>query len=376
MCRKIFASLAAGVLAVSCAGRAQIPADPPSVTAETTATILASAIVPTTDQPRESRMSGISGLTYDRERDEWIAVSDDGRHPRWFVSRMAVDGGQLRIMPGPPVTAMIPASDGGGRRVDFEAVVALPGGDLLMASEGEPPSIMRFTRQGRYVTELRLPDRFLPASPGALPRGLRDNHGFEGLALSPDGSRLWAIAEWPLLQDDDPANGHRGARTRLVEFVRRGESFVAARDLVYPIDRVALAGVPDNAVEVVDQGVSELTMLADGALLSMERGFVRDTARDRSWNVIRVFRLALDDAEDVSGVQSLRRTPAVRTVRKTLVADLGSLASALPPRLARLENFEAMVAGPLVDGARSLLIMSDDNFRPAQVTAAVLLRLP
>lgn len=365
-------------LVVACAGRPTATAHQPSALDLPRFGVIANVIVPTDVAPRHQRLSGISGLAFDRQRHEWIAVSDDRQAPRWYVTRFAADRERLRLTTEPPVPAAFPA--GGQRAPDFEAVVVLPDGDLLIASEGGraaerryPASIMRFRRDGRYVSDLRLPERFLP-SIGQGDRGLRDNHGFESLGLSVDGSRLWAIAEAPLLQDDEPATGRRGGLARLIEFVRDGDSFVAARELVYPIDRVPIASNLGDSAAVVDQGVSEMTVLPDGTLLSMERAFVRDSARRRSWNVIRLFRLYLDVADDVSGVASLRQATGVRAIRKELVADLSTLTSALPPELADLENFEAMAPGPSMAGGPSLVMMSDDNFSTSQVTAAVLLR--
>ncbi|MFN2445820.1 MAG: esterase-like activity of phytase family protein [Vicinamibacterales bacterium] len=378
MSERVTLASAALALVVACAGRPAVTANPPPVPEIDRIDVIAHVIVPTDGAPRHQRLSGISGLAYDRWRHEWIAVSDDRQAPRWYVTRFAADRDRLVLTSDPPVTAALPA--GGARALDFEAVVILPDGDLLIASEGGrdgerryPSSIMRFRRDGHYLADVRVPERFLPST-GEADRGLRDNHGFESLGLSPDGSRLWAIAEGPLLQDDEPATGRRGARIRLIEFVRHGGSFAAARELVYPIDRVPIAANLGDSAVVVDQGVSEMTVLPDGTLLSMERAFVRDNARRRSWNVVRLFRLDLDGADDVSGTASLRQATGVRAIRKELVADLSALTSALPPALADLENFEAMAPAPSPAGAVSIVMMSDDNFSASQVTAAVLLR--
>jgi len=53
---------------------------------------------------------------------------------------------------------------------------------------------------------------------------------------------------------------------------------------------------------------------------------------------------------------------------------MAALGPALPPRLANLENFEAMTFGPpLADGRRTLLLLSDNNCSDTQVTALVVL---
>ena len=64
-------------------------------------------------------------------------------------------------------------------------------------------------------------------------------------------------------------------------------------------------------------------------------------------------------------------------VRKTLVLDLSTLAErVLSNDLARLDNFEGMAFGPTaLNGTRTLLLVSDDNFRPTQKTSFLLFGL-
>jgi hypothetical protein len=51
---------------------------------------------------------------------------------------------------------------------------------------------------------------------------------------------------------------------------------------------------------------------------------------------------------------------------------LSTLIPKLSPALARLENFEGLAFGPPVGGSRTLLMMSDDNFRATQKTSFLL----
>lgn len=379
----MLSALVATALVAACGARSVAPFDSPPVTGEPLPGIVSSVIVPTDHVTRAQRVSGISGLAYDATNRTWIAVSDDRLAPRWFVCRFTVEADQIKFSASPPVMARPPLAAGSQPRVpDFEAVAVLPSGDLLIASEGErlagrrfPASIMRFKRDGSYVGDVAIPERYLPSVRGGVESGMRDNHGFEGIALSADGSRLWAVAESPLLQDDTPADDRRSARTRLIELVADGDTFRAVRELVYPIDAVPVPPHLGAGPIVVDQGVAELTMLADGTLVSLERAFIRGRASRGSANVIRIFRLDLDVADDVSAIDSLRQAPNVRPISKTLLRDLTSVVPELPPRLATLENFEAMAVGPMPHHS-SLVLMSDDNFSATQVTAALLLSLP
>jgi hypothetical protein len=370
------------VLGSACAIRSPDPPTGRSVPPDAFFTVVASSIVTPVVEPSARRYGGISGVAYDSGRSEWIAVSDDHVSPRWFVSRVAVSDSRVEIQNRRLVPAKIPVDEQGEPRfADFEAVTILAGGDLLISSEGgvesnrrHPASLLRFRRDGSYSGEVPLPSKFLPFPLGAPQRGLRDNRGFEGLALSRDGSRLWAIAEAPLWQDDDLPDAQRTGRSRLLEFEVRADAFTAARELVYVIDQAVVPPGLSPDSQVVDQGVSDMTVLPDGTIVTMERAFVRDSRSRRTVNLIRLFRIQLDGADDVSALATLRDAPQATPVRKDLLLDLGSVSAALAPRLSRLENFEAMAPGPPLPAGQSLLILSDNNFNATQVTAAVVLR--
>ena len=81
--------------------------------------------------------------------------------------------------------------------------------------------------------------------------------------------------------------------------------------------------------------------------------------------------MAIPGATDVNGAFSLASLLGeIRPVAKTLLLDLDTLG--IP-----LDNVEAMAFGPdLPDGRRSLLLVSDNNFAPAQFTQFLLFAVP
>lgn len=289
--------------------------------------VVASQILSTAAAGSDARVGGLSGLAYDQARREWLAISDDRQAPRWFSIRLERIAGQYRVIVGPPTYAAVPTTL--RQQLDFEALVLLPDGDLLIASEGNvidglqhPARIMRYRRDGTHAGEVPLPRKFLPALSGPHgQQGLRDNRGLEGLASTADASTLWAIAEAPLVQDDEPASFVRGARTRLLELGPKGDTFAPTRELVYPLDRVEVPRGFSQSAQV-NVGVADLALLPDGTLVSMERAFIRDPQARRSTNVIRLFSLQLEGADDVSRVASLRGRTDLRMIRKELLLDL------------------------------------------------------
>jgi hypothetical protein len=258
----------------------------------------------------------------------------------------------------PQVTGVTPLTEPGGtaftgQNFDGEGLVALKDGTVLASSETEP-AIRRFSRTGKQIDELPVPDRFRVTPAGEATTNLT----LEGLGLSPDGRALWAGMEGPLAPDGLTATG--GARVRFLRYARDHGSWKVAGQIGY---------VTDPGL-----GVSELQVVGDDQLLVLERGFTAGVG-----NTIRVYQAFLKGADDVSNEPTLSRD-GLHLVYKRLLADLGDCpsAGATTPGTQRnplLDNVEALAIGPrLPGGGRLLLLMSDDNFSTGQVTRLYALR--
>ena len=188
--------------------------------------------------------------------------------------------------------------------------------------------------------------------------------------MTADFGRFFTATELPLTQDGEADPFAPGGRARLLEYVAAGGSYQPRREFVYeiePIDR------PPFEIRFAISGVVELLSLGGDEMLAMERGFVESTDRKQTLNRIRIFRIDLRGATDVSSRDSLRDATDITPVRKTLVVDVSRLPGLAAP-LTALDNFEGMAWGPPAPGGgRSLILVSDDNFSERQVTAFLLL---
>jgi hypothetical protein len=118
---------------------------------------------------------------------------------------------------------------------DFDIESIQPVADGFWIGDEFGPFLIKVDREGRVqrVVETRLDGEVLrspdhpalqvPASPTApVPYRVRRSGGYEGMALTPDGSRLWAMLEQPLFApgSDQP----EGRFLRVLEFdVAKGE---------------------------------------------------------------------------------------------------------------------------------------------------------
>lgn len=373
---------AVAVLTVACAAGPRVSVGPDEQRVNALELLGEFNIPPLTtfDALQAARFGGVSGLTLDPSSGDLLGVCDDRKDSRVFVFRLppGEQGAPLRVnlhayFPLPPADGAPPAIDG-------EGIAMGPGGRLFIASEGiqneeprVPPALLEYTRNYSFVRQLAIPDKFVPAATGPITRGVRDNAAFESLTLTPDGGYLYTASEAPLAQDGPEATIQTGGLVRVIEFARRGETFEAGREFAYPID--AFGAVP-FAPRRLATGLVELLSLGGSEFLALERGFAEEQGEHpRSTNRIRIFRMSLAGATDISSRDSIAGQSDIVAARKRLLLDLSTV-KGLSPELATLDNFEGMTFGPpLPDGTRTLLIVSDDNFNKAQRTSFLLFRM-
>jgi hypothetical protein len=334
---------------------------------------LGEAIVPTGTTFEATTVGGLSSVTYDAARDVFYSLSDDQSvlQPARFytldvdVSDGRLDDGDVELL---DVTTLLapngqpyaPAS------LDPEGLTLAKSGELIVTSEGIAasgiaPWVRRYTLDGTFIGDLAVPDAFLPTSAA---HGVRQNLAFEAAAVSPNGRRLFVGTEGALVQDGPAATLTAGSDARIVRYNLATGRLDA--QYVYMTDPIAETPVPPTAFAV--NGLVELLPLNDRFMLSMERSF--SVGAPGTGNTIRLYSVAFPGADDVNGLDSLAAVlGSVRRVEKALLLDLDTLG--IP-----LDNVEGMAIGPnLPDGRRSLLLVSDNNFAPAQFTQFLLFAL-
>jgi hypothetical protein len=315
---------------------------------------------------------GISGLVSRVGGTELLGISD--AHNGTRVYRFTVEGAgssfRVNTVEVIPFEMIVGVEDN-----DPEALVVLPDGNFLVASEGIgsrlprlAPALTEFGPHGEFLRQLDLRMHFVPTPNGNLQKGVRQNEGFESLAIAPGGKRIYTAVETSLVQDGPAPTFEAGARSRILEYVARHGTYVPAREFVYDVDPVVK---PPFADRFFINGLVELLVIDGSTLLALERGYVEEAGgTGRSMNKIRLYRVTLTGATDVSGMESLAGQSQIVPVTKTLLLDLAD-APGLDPALVAtgLDNFEGMAPGPrLPDGRQTLILVSDDNFNKAQRT--------
>jgi hypothetical protein len=241
------------------------------------------------------------------------------------------------------------------RRLDPEGV-RLTGEGNFFVSDEYGPFLYEFSPTGERLRSLGVPAKFSIAAPNAnavaeLPpgnlAGRQANRGMEGLAISPDGTKLYGLMQNALIQDGalDAANKRVGLSARLLEVDRASG---ATRELLYPLDNKG-------------NGLNEIVAINDHEFLVIERdGDAGDLAKRKL-----IYKVDITGSTDVGAIASLPTTgvvPGVVPVAKTLFIDLLDPAFGLKgPNFP--EKIEGLAFGPrLADGRLTLLVTSDNDF--------------
>src|SRR5262245_50133729 len=284
--------------------------------------------------------------------------------PTLFATRLMHDG--RRFFTG-STAAFDPTNSTDSLRLDPEGIRVSACGRTAFVSDEYGPYIYEFDLlTGRRIGSVPLPNKLLidfPSADGnqeliANISGRQANRGMEGLAISPDGKRLYGIMQSALIQDGalNYANtppSRIGTNNRIVEInLLTG----AIREFLYQL-------------ESASNGVNEILAVNDHEFLVIERdGRVGANAAFK-----KIFKIDIADATtpatDIRGIPELPTTgtPAgVTPVTKSLFInllhpDFGLAGASFP------EKIEGLAFGPnLPDGRLLLFVTNDNDFVPTQ----------
>ncbi len=316
-------------------------------------------------------IGGLSGISYDPGRRQYYVISDDRseKNPaRFYTVRLSLSDKGIDDV---TFTATHPLLDEAGRPFaplapnttppvvppDPEGIAFDPGRQrLYWCSEGErltdgpvllDPWVRTAALDGAYLGQFALPPNLAMS---AQRTGPRRNKALEGVALTPDGQSLFAAMEDPGYNDGPKSDDGRRVLTRVTKFdVTTG---APTAQYAYPMEPPA----PPADLN----GVSDLVALSDTTFLVLERS-------SGGPPTVRIYRAELGAATDVLPLPSMQNA-ALTPMTKTLAVDLSAT-----PGLSPLDNVEGITLGPkLPDGRQSVVLVSDNNFSPGQITQFLL----
>ncbi len=355
------------LLAISCTGNSQS-----SMNLE----LLGEVVIPHNYELQGTPVGGLSGLAYDADKELYYVLSDDRSEfaaARYYSFRLKLNENLQLTEESIIWEDVIFLHDSTGSRygkgqLDPEGIAAGEDSLIYVSSEGDPtidvpPFVNAFSPSGRFVKSFPIPKAYWARADSLrAERGVRTNFGFEGLAITPNYSRLYAGTENALLQDGSAADSASSSPSRIL--VYDVPSGTILHEFMYRVEPVEFSS--DERGSMAVNGLTALFMLGnDGRMLSLDRNYVAGQG-----NEIHLYEVRTEGATDIKGNTSMQKMDEEPTpVQKKLVADLSKFDITL-------DNFEGLLLGPeLPSGGRLLLIVSDNNFSADQQTLFTAFRL-
>ncbi len=295
---------------------------------------------------------GISGLFPTGAEHEYLAISDDrSEHAPARFYRLSLspsdDIWQFKLRSSHTLKTVTGKPFASGT-LDPETIALLPSGDILWSSEGDKdhrPTLYLADRSGLTRKIYPLPQSFMHNKKKKT--GIRRNRGPEGMTLIPGGKRALLAMEDALYQDGKTASLKQGALIRLLEFDIENGQWGA--QYAYPTDPVPRRALLPPFIQV--NGVTDILWMDESRLLVLERAYSAGVG-----NTIKVFVTTL------TGATPWREDQPVMPLPKKLWFEIPSESfGELKP-----DNLEAMAFGPVIDGKRTLILASDNNFNRLQ----------
>jgi len=319
---------------------------------------------------------GLSAIDYTGQSDRYVVLSDRGAGDgaasfpcRFHQISLKVDPSNRSIDVKLESTSMLKDAHGSSLTGSLEVLkswdrpsrcpsydpegIRCMGESGVLISDEYGPYVDLFGIDGQFKKSFQLPEAFALSERRVPPftKGAFTNRGLEGLAISPDGRKIVAAMQGPLVQDGRIENNKcYGLWTRWVVIdTDTGES----KQWVYKLE--------DEST-----GVSEVLWVDDHRFLVLER----DSTFGESARIKRIYLADSMRVSDVTGAISLRQgsPEGSEILNKSLLIDLlepsYGFAGVDAP-----EKPEGIAWGPkLADGRRLLVVCFDNDFDPEKPT--------
>jgi hypothetical protein len=339
-------------------------------------------------------VGGLSSIDYDASASRYFAISDDrsALNPaRYYTLELDLTKFQRAGNPGMAgvsftgvTTILTPAGaafalnqvDPEGMRLDAKT------GTLYWSNEGQRtnaglqnPTLREMKLDGGHVRDFAVPAIFGTSTGFPGTQGIVNNLAFESVAISSDGKTLWTATENALIQDGPVATTINGSAVRMLSFdIASG---AAGKQFIVNTDPVAIAPLLPGGFAT--NGLTDLLALNAHQFIGIERSFAAGAGTPGTGpnglptgNTIKLVLIDASAATDVSGMDMIDSTVVAAT--KTELLNLSTLKNDDGSFLAT-DNIEGLTFGPELNGKRTLLLVSDNNFSSTQFTQFIALEV-
>ena len=331
--------------------------------------LIATHEIPTGTLFNDVEFGGISGMDH-ISGDDYVLLSDnrggERGKPRFYTIRL--DYEQDGFKKATLLTQHFMKQPDGSyfsdkeKTVDPEEIRVAANGNYYWSSEGNwhkdpnrlyQPFVREMTPEGTHVRTLETPAMYQYVDNKTT--GGINNKMFESLAVTENGKFLYVANEDSLAQDGPMTLLTHGSVIRFTKM--ETQSGKALAQYAYSLPAIPVAPVVEGGS--ADNGLSGMVAINDNEFITIERAYAKGKG-----NTVRLVHAHIDShVTDVIAMESLAGKSYTPIRKKQL------LEMPIRYRGIKVDNIEAITWGKrLRNGNRTLILASDNNFNPAQVT--------
>ncbi len=328
--------------------------------------------LPTSTSYQDILFVGISGLYFDADKSIYYGISDARNTKQEGVSRfytltMDIDKKGIHNV---NITGMKNLLNQDGKiwpngQADAEGIAPTPNGKGLFWTS-ELGSALRITDfDGSFIADYNdvIPPYYnvLGVSDKTSNVGVRSGTSFEGVSLTPDKKNVFISVETALKQDGPISTPLNSSPARLLKYDANPKTnqLTLVGEYIYNIDPIP--EVSEFAVN--DNGVSDILAINDHQLLFIERAGRNASKGYDDWNFnIRVYLADITNSTNIKGIDTLsniKEKSQFQPIMKKLLIDFSDYTDTP-------DNVEGITFGPIIDGHKTLVFVTDNNFQPYQ----------
>nr|WP_287859229.1 esterase-like activity of phytase family protein [Klebsiella sp.] len=342
-----------------------------SVASESGLKYIGEYTIPTSFAWKNVPFGGLSAIRWHEGEQRFYAISDsrntptEGK-PRFYKLKIDVSSSGIKDVIVEQQYDLLDADGEAFKKgfVDAEGLVITPENQLLWSSEAGSP-LRKSTLTGKFVEDLSaiFPEGYSVDSKKEDPEGFRSGISWEGLSFTPDSQYLYVAAEGALKQDGPLASPMNSSPARILKFRYNGDDKKPQleKSFLYNVDPVSHI----SKFAINDNGVSEVLALNENKLLVVERSGRNASEGFNDWDfTVKVWLADTATSTDIKEIKSLaqvEKRSIIQPVVKKLLIDFSDVTNAP-------DCIEGVTFGPLIDGKKTLIFVSDNNFQPYQNT--------
>lgn len=313
--------------------------------------------------PRETKfdttlVGGLSGITYNPQKDVFYIISDDRKNKirfyeaSFFIGEKGIDS--IQFLNVHEIKNQINESykswdEFPSESADPEDIRFNPSTNLLTwTDEGEKlatendsliivdPSINIMTLNGSYLNSINPPTKIKYYD---SEKGLKRNKSLESLSFSPDYKHLYTISEEAIIED-------KPSSARLFKIDLKSNEWTESY----------LYKISESKKNYDGPGISAILFINENQFLSVERSYNALLSQ----NEIELFLCDLSKASNIIRYDMLDDESSIKCISKTKLVSLSDCP-------VEIENVEGLTFGKdLENGHKSLILVTDDNFSSTQ----------